>query len=177
MPGNIDSIPGNIDNIEVVELSDSDLDLMLEAANKPLLTRAEIREEEFEPTDLSELDLFRSVDLGNEKHLLSNIQVFAMGPGYELLRHGQINIKVYFVLEGQLRIHEGSREGKVVGIVDIGQCVGLISAITNKPQHHVVIAPESSRVAALDITTIDEMTEQSHTIALNYGRLLTTHLQ
>lgn len=171
------SIP-TTDNIEVIELDDIDLDQAVAAAMAPVLTTADAETSQtYDATELEEHPFFKGVELQQFADRLQGIQTITMGPGYVLSPAGQLDSKVYFVLEGQLRLHPETVDNKPFGVVDVGYSVGLNTAVEKTPVNVIAVAAEHTRVVALDIDIIDDLVANSHVAAQNYVALLTQYMR
>ena len=168
---------GSATDIEVVELTDIDLDMAVEMAMQPVLTTADAQHEAVDLKDLASQRFLRDVVLEECQDLFAICQVITMGPGYILLPAGQLNTRLYFVLEGQLRLHPDSPDNRPIGIVDVGLSAGLDSALEGKPSPVCIVAAEHTRVLAIEMDTIQALTTQSHAAARNYAELLTIYLK
>src|SRR5436190_17143595 len=96
-----------LDGIEVVELSDVDLDFALEemfgqGAIRPLETTST---ELAAPEELATLEIFHGLDKKDLTALAARAESIQAVPGYVLLPPGRLNTKVFFVVEGQLRLY------------------------------------------------------------------------
>ena len=172
-----DPLSGGFGQIEVVELTDIDLDMAVEAAMQPVLTTPDVK---YEPVDLdilAGLRFFEEVDLEACRDLLSTGQIITMGPGYVLLPAGQLNNRVFFVLEGQLRLHPESADNKPFGIIDVGLSAGLDCAISGKPNADYLVAAEHTQVLALELDVILALNKRNHAASRNYTELLTIYLK
>lgn len=171
------SIP-TTDNIEVIELDDIDLDQAVEAAMAPVLTTAEAETSQaYDPTELEEHPFFKGVELQQFADRLQSIQTITMGPGYVLTPPGQLDNKVYFVLEGQLRLHPETVDNKPFGVVDVGYTVGLDTAVEKSPVSVIAVAAEHTRVVVMEIDTVNDLVANSHVAAQNYVTLLTQYMR
>lgn len=168
----------SLEGIEVVELWEVDLDFAVEEAfreggSQPAETR-------FEPAsveDLRDLEVFRGVDAKDIAPIAAQCQSIHAVPGYVLLAPGRLTTKIYFVLEGQLRLYARSGDKRPLAVADVGQSTGLRPALAGQPANHAVIATEAAHILAIDLTAFDELAKRSHTFARNYASLLASYLR
>jgi len=168
-----------LDGIEVVELSEVDLDFAIEemfqqGALRPLETTS------VEPADaeeLAQLEVFRGLAQADLNALAACCQSIQAVPGYVALPAGRLNTTVFFVIEGQLRLYAQTGDKRPVAIADVGHSTGLRSALTMQPAEHAVIATELSILLAVDITTLNEFSKRLHVFALNYASLLMSYVR
>ncbi len=171
--------PPSDQGIEVVELSDIDLDFAIEqmfqqGAARPLeTTRTEMADAE----EIRSLDVFHGLSKEEISKLVASSKSIQAVAGHVLVSPGRLNTKVFFVVEGQLRLYAPNNDRRPVAIVDVGHCTGLRSALTMQPAQYAVIATEISNILEVDIKTIEELTKQSHTFALHYTSLLASYVR
>jgi diguanylate cyclase (GGDEF)-like protein len=174
MPGPAIDLGG----IEVVELADIDLEFEVEEAMR---RRARFTEHiSIEPArseDLAALDLFQGCSDSDLNELASKSQAVFVVPGYVLLHPGRFNNKVYFVIEGQLRLYANAQEKRPRAIVDIGQTLGLDSALTGLPVDYAAVATEETHLLKIEHEVLHGMARNNHGFALNYLDLFATHLR
>lgn len=168
-----------LDGIEVVELSEVDLDFSLEemfqqGAPRTLETTST---ELAAPDELAGLELFRGLSGDEIKLLTARCQSIQAVPGYVLLAPGRLNTKVYFVVEGQLRLYAPSNDKRPIALVDVGHSTGLQSALTMQPAEHAVIATEISNILTVDVTTLEELSQRHHGFARNYIALQSSYVR
>lgn len=167
------------DGIEVVELSDVDLDFIVEdafraGAPRPVQTT---RTEPAKPEELAALEIFHGLGEQDLTALAAQCQSIHSVPGHVVVAPGRLNTKVFFVLEGQLRLYPHTADKRPIAITDIGQSTGLRSALVMQPANHSVIATEVSHIIAIDLAALDDLTKRSHAFACNYAALLASYLR
>ena|GEM_PF-3809171 len=172
--------PGNmLDGIEVVELSEVDLDFAIEE----MFGQGAVRSLETTSTELADveevraLELFRGLSKDELGKLATCCQSIQAVPGYVLVTPGRINTKVFFVVEGQLRAYAPTNDRRPVALVDVGHSTGLRSALTLQPSEHAVIATEISDVLAIEVAVLDELSKRVHSFASNYTALLASYVR
>jgi diguanylate cyclase (GGDEF)-like protein len=170
----------SVEGIEVVELSDIDLDFAVEEAFRRGVTRAEpetTRAEPASPEELGTLELFHGVSEQDIAASAPHCQLLYTVPGHVLFAPGRLNSKVYFVLEGQVRLYNQSGDKRPMAVADVGHSTGLRSALVMQPLDHSAVATEVSRLLVMDITLIDDLVKRSHAFARNYAALLAGYLR
>lgn len=168
-----------VDGIEVVELSEIDLDFAVEeafrqgASHAPETTRTDAAN----PQDLGALELFQGVGDHDLAACAARCQLIHTVPGHVLLAPGRLNTKIFFVLEGQLRLYAQTGDKRPMAVADVGHTIGLNSALAMQPLDHSAIATEVSRLLAVDVAAIDELAKRSHAFARNYLALMASYLR
>ena len=168
-----------MDGIEVVELSDVDLDFAVEEAFRQGVSQASAttHTDAANPQDLGALELFQGVGEQDLAAYAARCQLLHAVPGHVLLSPGRLNTKIFFVLEGQVRLYAQTGDKRPMAVADVGHSTGLRSALAMQPLDHSAIATEASRLLVLDITAIDELVKRSHVFARNYAALLAGYLR
>jgi diguanylate cyclase (GGDEF)-like protein len=92
--------------------------------------------------------------------------------GQKLLDVGQLNSRVYFLIEGQLRLFDSATSTKAFGLVDMGQSAAMLSAVEQKPSPEAIIASEDCRVLVVELNTLVAMSSKSREVAHNFSVLL-----
>lgn len=168
-----------LDGIEVVELWEVDLDFAVEeafregASQNPETTRVEPATSE----ELKTLELFQGLDGQDIASIAAQCQSIRAVPGYVLLAPGRLNTKIFFVVEGQLRLYARTGDKRPMSVADVGHSTGLRSALAGQPANHAVIATEVSNILTAELSALDELTKRSHTFARNYAALLASYLR
>jgi diguanylate cyclase (GGDEF)-like protein len=167
-----------VDGIEVVELSDIDLDFAVEEAFRQGVSQAPAttRTDAANPRDLGALELFQGVGEQDLAACAAHCQLIHAVPGHVLFAPGRLNTKIFFVIEGQVRLYAQTGDKRPMAVADVGHSTGLRSALAMQPMDHSAIATEVSRLLVVDITAIDELVKRSHVFARNYAALLTRYL-
>jgi two-component system, cell cycle response regulator len=170
---------GMPDGIEVVELEEVDLDFAVEEAFRQGAAQAleSTRTESATPEDLAGLELFSGVEQNELVAIAARSQSILAIPGYVLLPPGRLNTKVFFVLEGQLRLYPPTNDKRPVALVDVGHSIGLRSALAMQPSEHAVIATEVSHVVAVDVVKLNELGKRVHAFARSYADLQASYLR
>ena len=169
----------SVDGIEVVELSDVDLDFAVEEAFRQGASQAPetTRTDAANPQDLGTLELFQGVGDQDLAVCAARCQLIHAVPGHVLFAPGRLNTKIFFVLEGQLRLYAQTGDKRPMAVADVGHSTGLRSALAMQPLDHSAIATEVSRLLVVDIAAFDELAKRSHAFARNYAALLASYLR
>lgn len=169
----------SLDGIEVVELWEIDLDFAVEEAFRqgtpPIIESTHT--EPAKPDELTKLELFRGVGMQDLGVCAAGCQSIHAVPGYVLLAPGRLNTKVFFVLDGQLRVYAPTNDKRPMAVVDVGHSTGLRPALVGQPANHAVVATEVSHILAIDRNALDECAKRSHPMARNYAALLESYIR
>lgn len=122
--------------------------------------------------ELAEIGLFHGADVAALEKPLSSCVMLTLVPGQKLVSIGQLNPKVFFLIDGQLKLYTEASVNKPIGIVDVGQSAGLISAIKELPSTESIVASEQSRVLVMGIDTLKLLIMQSHPLASRFALML-----
>jgi len=106
-----------------------------------------------DPAALSQIPLFRDVAQGPLARALRGCPVHRLARGSSLLRPGQENSSIFVILEGTVSVHldaEAAGTDGVEGIpLQVGQCIGELSAIDGLPASALVRAETDATVLEL----------------------------
>ena len=123
--------------------------------------------EDVNPEELADVELFKDANIKEIEPFLASCIVLVLKGGQKLLDVGQLNSRVYFLIEGQLRLFDSATNNKAFGLVDMGQSAGMLSAVEQKPSPEAIIASEDSRVLVVELNTLVAMSSKSHEVAHN----------
>lgn len=129
------------------------------------------------PAELQRLDVLQRVGIHAVWGLLEHCPVVVLRPGDTLLRAGQANQTMYFLLEGRLSVRIDAPEEATVATVKAGQTVGELSMLDDRPAPATIVAEAHSRLLALDETTFWRLVETSHEFSTNLLLLLSDRLR
>lgn len=167
----------------MVELSEVDLDFAVEELfGKKAVARTPIdldttRTELATPDEIKTLELFRGLDGREIDQLAPRCQSIHAIPGYVLVTPGRINNRIFFVVEGQLRLYPKTGDKRPIAIADVGHSTGLRPALVMQPVNHAVIATELSHIIAVELSVLEDYAKLSHAFARNYAALLASYLR
>lgn len=159
---NIGPIPNGI---EVEELEVEDPEAALEAARYEQVSEASVTDAQ--DGQLASAEMFQNINPSILKKIEEQCQVAMIQAGHVLIPTGQLNSKVYFILEGQLRIVTQDEDTKIIGVIDPGKTVGLRSAIDHRPSSADFVASEPTRVVAIQYLTLVVLAKECHELAYN----------
>jgi diguanylate cyclase (GGDEF)-like protein len=117
--------------------------------------------------DLTKLVALHRVGPHSVWGLLEHCPVVVLNANDVLLKTGQSNQTMYFLLAGELGIHLDGTEGEPLAIVKTGEAVGELSVIDDRPASATVVARSECRLLAVDETTFWRLVESSHEFATN----------
>lgn len=130
-----------------------------------------------EPDELQKLEVLQRVGIHSVWGLLEHCPVIQLRAGDTILRAGQSNQTMYFILDGQLSVHLDSPESAAVAKLSTGQTVGELSVIDDRPASATVVADQRSRLLAVDEPTFWRLVEASHEFATNLLLVLADRLR
>lgn len=128
-------------------------------------------------SDLARADLFHGVAEADLIAFAAETPIIGAAPGSVLQAAGQPSERVFFVIDGELRMYGDPHEKRARGIVDPGQSVGLTWALLRQPAEITIVATEPARVLELRLTQIDDFARRSHAFARNVNALYAAYLR
>jgi diguanylate cyclase (GGDEF)-like protein len=111
--------------------------------------------------------LFDNVDLISVSSLLERCSIRSLTANDVLLRAGEQNRTIYFVLAGNLSVRFESRDSEVIAHCVPGQTIGELSVIDGNPASAYVVAESGSLLLSMDEETFWNLVEVSHAFAVN----------
>ena len=117
--------------------------------------------------DLERMPLFSGADLHSIEGLLDSCPVRELQAGEILIEAGKPNRTLYLLLSGRLRIHLDSLDSQPVCLLEVGESVGELSVIDQKPTSAFVAADAPSRVLEVDHDLFWALANASHAVASN----------
>jgi len=130
--------------------------------------------------DLTELvgtQLFKQVSMAQVAGLLRYCPTLTLTSGDLLIVPGQTIDKVHLLLQGRLQVLDGEPNGKPVGHILQGECVGLSSFIDRQPCHVSIVSEGISRLLVLDEERLMALINTPTAISRNLLFLLMTYLR
>ena len=103
--------------------------------------------------DLTELvgtQLFKQVSMAQVAALLRFCPTLTLSNGDKLIVPGQTVDKVHLLLQGSMQVFEGEPNGKPIGQIRQGECVGLSSFVDRQPCHVSIVSEGICRLLVLD---------------------------
>ncbi len=128
-------------------------------------------------SDLARADLFRGVAESDLIAFAAETHIIGAAPGSVLQAAGQLSERIFFVIDGELRMYGDVHEKRARGIVDAGQSVGLTWVLLRQPTEIAIVATEPSRVLALTLAQLDAFARRSHALACNVNALYAAYLR
>jgi CRP-like cAMP-binding protein len=89
---------------------------------------------------LRQIKLLQAVDLESIQGLLDACTFRSLATDEVLIRKGQLNRTVYFLLKGKVQVHLDTPEGPPPAVLGIGESVGEMSVIDHQPASAFVVA-------------------------------------
>lgn len=103
--------------------------------------------------DLTELvgtQLFKQVSMAQVAALLRFCPTLTLSNGDKLIVPGQTVDKVHLLLQGSMHVFEDVPNGKPIGQIRQGECVGLSSFVDRQPCHVSIVSEGICRLLVLD---------------------------
>lgn len=126
---------------------------------------------------LAQFEMFRGVPYALLEQLLAKCVVARFGTETVLLRPGDRNDAIAFVLEGRLRVHLGTLDSRDHVPVDRGRFVGELSVIDGDPVSAFVVAEAGTRVLLVDSQTLFTRLLPIESVNRSFLRVLTARVR
>ncbi len=127
--------------------------------------------------ELGQLALFKNVNLASIEGQLQLLPVVKLPEGAVLISPGQPNQVVYLVLSGRLRVFEGDTADRPVGLIQHGECIGLMALMDRQPCHVTVRIEQACCLVALDEERLFGLINTSSAVSRNVLFLLMHYLR
>jgi diguanylate cyclase (GGDEF)-like protein len=127
--------------------------------------------------ELKRLYILQNVNLESIKGLLDACSVRMLEPEEILITPNEQNKTVFFILNGQLRIHLDSPEDEPITILNAGESVGEMSVIDNQLTSAYVVANEVCKLLVMNEDILWSLTQASHPAACNLLFMLAKRLR
>jgi diguanylate cyclase (GGDEF)-like protein len=127
--------------------------------------------------DMVRTTLFRGVDMHLLMDKLRTCQRRRVPAGQALLVQGEPNHHLYIVLKGHLYVRLDSAEKLEISVAVVGDCLGEMSVIDNRPATATVIAEVDSVVLALPGELIWSMIDHTTLVSRNLLHILAGRLR
>ncbi|HMA91161.1 MAG TPA: GGDEF domain-containing protein [Polyangiaceae bacterium] len=128
-------------------------------------------------TELQSLEILKGVSEEIAWRVLRCCSTKQLGPGEVLLRKGQPNRVMYFLLEGRLGIYLIDQPSEPIAFLEKGQTVGEMSVMDGSPASAHVIAMEMSLLLEVAHETFWRLANASHQFAINLLFLLAQRMR
>jgi diguanylate cyclase (GGDEF)-like protein len=127
--------------------------------------------------ELKRLYILQNVNLESIKGLLDACSVKMLEPEEVLITPNEQNKTVFFILNGQLRIHLDSPEDEPITILNAGESVGEMSVIDKQLTSAYVVANEVCKLLVMNEDILWSLTQASHPAACNLLFMLAKRLR
>ncbi len=127
--------------------------------------------------ELKRLHIFQNVNLESIKGLLEACSVKMLEPQEILIAPKKSNKTVFFILDGQLRIHLDSLDNESITILGPGESVGEMSVIDNQLTSAYVVANQVCKLLVMDEDILWSLIQASHAAACNLLFILAKRLR
>ncbi len=132
------------------------------------------------PASLTELvgtQLFKQVSMAQVSALLRYCPTLTLTNGDKLIVPGQTVDKVHLLLQGRLQVFEDAPNGKPIGQILQGECVGLSSYVDRQPCHVSIVSEGICRLLVLDEERMTALTNTPTAISRNLLFMLMSYLR
>lgn len=126
---------------------------------------------------LSRMDLFSGVPFSAVEEIIAACPIRELAAGEMLLNRGDENDKLYFVLDGRLRVILAEGVGDEGIVIGVGGCVGELSMVDGEPVSASVVALEPTQVLILPSDVVWERLIQVNKVARNLLRVLSSRMR
>lgn len=126
---------------------------------------------------LANAPLLQNVPLQVVEHELQSAELRAVAAGEVLLVQGRENHSVFFVLSGHFNVWLGDATKHLVTHLPVGECIGELSIIDDRPAAATVTAGESSRLLVIDHAALWRIMHAAPVVALNLLRILSIRVR
>jgi diguanylate cyclase (GGDEF)-like protein len=133
--------------------------------------------EYFGEEELNSIHLFKSVSIESIRGLLHFCKACNLQAEEVLITPGKTNCNVYFILQGQLRIHLCTLSSKPVALLQPGDSVGEMSVIDHQPTSAYVVADSPCKLMVMNEEILWSLVQSSHAAACNLLFILTNKLR
>jgi diguanylate cyclase (GGDEF)-like protein len=109
--------------------------------------------------------------------LLRYCQTLTLTNGDKLIVPGQTVDKVYLLLQGRLQVFENEPNGKPIGHILQGECVGLSSFVDRQPCHVSIVSEGICRLLVLDEERLTALINTPTAVSRNLLFMLMNYLR
>ncbi len=130
--------------------------------------------------DLTELvgtQLFKQVSMAQVAALLRYCPTLTLANGDRLIVPGQTVDKVHLLLQGRMQVFDDEPNGKPIGQIWQGECVGLSSFVDRQPCHVSIVSEGICRLLVLDEERLTALTNTPTAVARNLLLMLMNYLR
>jgi CRP/FNR family transcriptional regulator, cyclic AMP receptor protein len=125
--------------------------------------------------ELAKIDSLSGLTLEDLKSLSHEFEELHLSPDNVLIHEGREASGAFLVLEGHVEVEKllpGEMERLLVSKVSIGDWVGVVSLIDNKPATATVRAISASRVLAISRLTFSRFVDGDRPVGIRFHRAL-----
>lgn len=129
--------------------------------------------------DLTELvgtQLFKQVSMAQVAALLRFCPTLMLSDGDKLIVPGQTVDKIHLLLQGSMQVFEDAPNGKPIGQIRQGECVGLSSFVDRQPCHVSIVSQGISRLLVLDEERLTALINTPTAVSRNMLFMLMNYL-
>jgi diguanylate cyclase (GGDEF)-like protein len=126
---------------------------------------------------LAKTPLLQNVPLDVLEQELTSAEVRDVADGEVLLVQGGENRSVFFVLAGHFDVWLGQGSKYLVTHLPVGECIGELSIIDDRPVSATVTAGEASRLLVINQDTLWRMMHAAPVVALNLVQILSKRVR
>lgn len=126
---------------------------------------------------LAKAPLLQNVPLEIVEQELQSAEVRAVADGEVLLVQGAENRSVFFVLSGQFNVWLGEATKYLVTHLPVGECIGELSIIDDRPVSATVTAGEPSRLLVINHAALWRIMDAAPVVALNLLHILSKRVR
>lgn len=130
--------------------------------------------------DLTELvgtQLFKQVSMAQVAALLRFCPTLTLSNGDKLIVPGQTVDKIHLLLQGSMQVFEDAPNGKPIGQIRQGECVGLSSFVDRQPCHVSIVSEGISRLLVLDEERLTALINTPTAVSRNMLFMLMNYLR
>jgi len=105
---------------------------------------------------IPKIALFTGLNSGQAKHLASRCNLQTYGAGETIFSEGNADDTIYLLLNGEIEICSGE-SAKCIGGVGVGECLGEMSLLTQRPHSATIRAKTQVEMALLGHQEVTEL--------------------
>ena len=126
---------------------------------------------------ISRFEIFRGVPYALVEHAIADCRVRRFPDGTVLLRPGERNSSLAFVLSGRLRIHLDAPDSRNFFTIEAGDCAGEMSVVDGEPVSAYVVADAGCRILLVDSDTLFSRFLSIPDVSRNFMAVLTERVR
>ncbi|MBW2419872.1 MAG: cyclic nucleotide-binding domain-containing protein [Deltaproteobacteria bacterium] len=178
LPGAVLHPASNSDRNGISEILLDDPEPTQDAASDPAHGAA--RPEEIAASQLREqlrlTPLFGSLDGASLRRLIERVRLVRLAEGENLFRQGEPADCLYVVAEGAVVPIAEDEQRKKLAVLEAGSFFGEIGLVTNQPRNATIQALVSSKLLAIDRSTVQELIREDRKVLRVLVRFLRDRL-